>query len=182
MKRVKIAAVIMAILCALSVVVIAAYDSSEDPLVSLSYLNDIFKYEILSIVDQRIDNAKVDIKAELQGTVPQDTSGSETGPADTGSQQAAYYGYEVLELHDGDEVYAITPCDIMLRAGSALCIAPNPTQGISDYTDGVELYNGMSFTKNHMCLIPRGDGRGLRATSESVFIEIRGEYTVVTKQ
>ncbi|MBQ7599608.1 MAG: hypothetical protein IJU57_02930 [Clostridia bacterium] len=179
MKRVKIAAVIMAILCALSVVVIAAYDSSEDPLVSLSYLNDIFKYEILSIVDQRIDNAKLDIKTELAGTVVQPQDTADTSEA---QQPEKYYGYEVLELHDGDEVYAITPCDIMLRAGTAVCIAPNPSQGISDYTDAVELLNGMAFTKNHMCLIPRGDGRGLRATSESVFIEIRGEYTVVTKQ
>ena len=76
-------------------------------------------------------------------------------------------------------MYADGACDIMLRAGKATCIAPDPTQGLADYTDASEIYNGQELTKNHMCLIPRGDGRGIRAASESVFIMIRGEYTIV---
>jgi len=46
-------------------------------------------------------------------------------------------------------------------------------------TTAAEIYNAQALTKNHMCLIPRGDGRGVRATSESVFIMIRGDYTIV---
>ena len=46
-------------------------------------------------------------------------------------------------------------------------------------TDASEIYNGYSLTKNHLCLIPRGDGRGVVATSDSVYIMVRGDYTIV---
>ena len=170
-KTTKITAVILAVVIGLAVVVLAAYDSSEDPLVSLSYLSEIFKREILGIVDTKIDA----LRTELSDAQPSQPAETEQQPA----VPSTAAGYEVVELTEGDEIYAISPCDIMLRAGTAVCIAPDANQGISDYTDGVELYNGYAFTKNHMCLIPRGDGRGLRATSISVFIEIRGEYTIV---
>ena len=67
----------------------------------------------------------------------------------------------------------------MLRAGSAYCVAPDASQGIADYTAGAEIYNYQYLTKNHMCLIPRGDGRGIVADSESVFVMVKGEYTIV---
>ena len=165
-KTSRIVAAVLAVLIGLTIVVVSAYDSSEDPLVSLSYLNDIFKDQILAIVDNRIDGLRADVTNMMTGGVPGEGTSS---------------GYVVLELHMGDEVYAITPCDIMLRSGTAVCIAPSATQGIADYTAAVEIMDGQPFVKNHMCLIPRGDGRGMRATSDIVYIEIRGEYTVVTK-
>ena len=66
----------------------------------------------------------------------------------------------------------------MGEAGNASCIAPDPSQGIADFT-GLEIYDGQPLTLNHMCLIPRGDGRGIVAQSESVFVMVRGEYTIV---
>lgn len=95
------------------------------------------------------------------------------------SVTTASSSYEVVELGYGDALYAASACDIMLRSGSAYCLAPDASQGISDYTAGVEIYNYQYLTKNHMCLIPRGDGRGIFADSESVFVMVRGEYTIV---
>ena len=79
----------------------------------------------------------------------------------------------------GDAIYAVSSCEIILRANDVICIAPDETQGIADLTSGSEIYNGMRLTKNHLCLIPRGDGRGILATSNSVFVMVRGEYTIV---
>ena len=56
-------------------------------------------------------------------------------------------GYEVVELKYGDCLFANAACDIMLRSGSAFCIAPDATQGISDYTAGVEILNKEPLTK-----------------------------------
>ena len=67
----------------------------------------------------------------------------------------------------------------MLRAGTAVCIAPDAGQGLADITGGYEIYNGDYLTKNHMCLIPRADGRGIIAQSQSVFIMVRGDYYIV---
>ena len=181
-KNLTIIASILAVCAAFGVTVAAAYDSSEDPLITWSYLRDIFKPEILDIIDERFEEYDIFLREseeekewESEENIPEDnyTEPSETLPA-------ASNFFEVIELRDGDALYAISPCEIMLRAGSAFCIAPDEKQGIAQYT-GEEIYNNMPLTKNIMCLIPRGDGRGILAASESVFIMVRGDYTIVRK-
>jgi len=172
MKKIAVIAVVAVLLCALGVSV-AAYDSSEDPIISLSYLTDIFKAQILTEVDKRVET---EVNAKLAGYTPSTQSDSAT---DGSTASSASSEFVVVELTTGDELYAAGACDIMLRAGTAICTAPDLKQGIADYTDATEIYAGESLVKNHMCLIPRGDGRGVIATSESVFIMVRGNYTVV---
>ena len=155
----------------------ASYDSSEDPLISLSYLTETFRPSIEKDYKERI--------AILEEKIAQLTNGTTTGTTDTSapaapteSTKGAMPGYEVVELKYGDCLFANAACDIMLRSGSAFCIAPDATQGISDYTAGVEILNKEPLTKNHMCLIPRGDGRGIMATAQSIYVMVRGEYTI----
>lgn len=165
-KIIKITAIAAAALAAFGVTAAAAYDSSEDPIVSLSYLTKIFKTELLEELNETIE---AEIAERMENLDPSDYQPS----------SSASSTYEVVELGWGDALYAAGPCDIMLRSGSAYCIAPDASQGISDYTAGVEIYNYQYLTKNHMCLIPRGDGRGIMADSESVYVMVKGEYTIV---
>ena len=186
--------VFLAVSLTLGLTAAAAYDSSEDPIISLSYLQNIFKaqiieeiYERISELEDRIADGYEDRDTESDTEETEDTEaeteteeiytppGEETTPQD----QTLSSSYEVIKLSKGDAVYAVSACDIMLRSGSALCIAPDANQGIADYTSAEEILGGMPLTKNHMCLIPRGDGRGLLATSETVYIMIRGDYTIV---
>lgn len=181
MNKKKIIATVTggALAIGLGLTVYAAYDSAEDPIISLSYLRDIFKVEMMDEIDTKFAELEKKINNASSSTVP--TQPTETTPAepDTGLSQGDLY--EVVELGLGDALYSASACDIILRAGTATCIAPDPTQGISDLTDAVEIYNGMNLTKNHLCLIPRGDGRGVLAASDSVFLMIRGDYTIVEK-
>ena len=165
---------IIAIIAAAAIVIglgvsVFAYDSSTDPIVSLSYLTDIFKPMMTREFETKIDSKVSEAVSKLGGSVP---SSSET-PSSSDS------GYVVVELGKDDELYAEDACDIMLRSGSAVCIAPDEKQGIADYTDATEIMRNQSLVKNHMCLIPRGDGRGVRATSDSVYIMVRGSYIIV---
>lgn len=165
------------VIAALAVTAFAAsYDSSEDPLISLSYLTETFRPSIEKDYKERIAALEEKIEQLSTGgsTMETTTTTTETNTA----SESAMPGYTVVELNYGDCLFASGACDIMLRAGSAFCIAPDPTQGISDYTAGVELLNKDSLTKNHMCLIPRGDGRGIMATAQSVYVMVRGEYTI----
>lgn len=171
-KILKFTAACLAAAAALGITVAAAYDSSEDPLITWSFLNDIFKPEILDAIDDRFAEYDIVLEENKDKEDPSDDYAEET-------VSAASMAYEVIELKYGDAIYAVSACDIMLRSGSATCIAPDEKQGIADYTSGEEIYNGMPLTKNHMCLIPRGDGRGVYAASESVFIMVRGDYTIV---
>ncbi len=175
-NKIIIISVAIAIVAALGITVAAAYDSSEDPLISLSYLRDVFRPDIFEELEERFYALEESLMLAIEERID-DNSGN----GDGAQSPTASYGYEVIELTTGDELYAVSACDIMLRAGKASCIAPDPSQGIADYTSAAEIYNGQALTLNHMCLIPRGDGRGIVAESESVFIMIRGDYTIVKK-
>jgi len=170
-KFTTITALVIAALAAFGVTAAAAYDSSEDPIVSLSYLTKIFKTDLLEELNETIEDeiARRMDNLDLSQYQP---SYQEPAPAVSST-------YEVVELSWGDALYAAGACDIMLRSGSAYCIAPDASQGIADYTAGAEIYNYQYLTKNHMCLIPRGDGRGIMADSTGVFVMVRGEYTIV---
>lgn len=171
LKFIKGAAIATAVVAAIGVTAAAAYDSSEDPLITLSYLTKIFKTELLEELNNSIED---EIARRMDNLDISDYTSSGSSSVTTASSS-----YEVVELGYGDALYAASACDIMLRSGSAYCLAPDASQGISDYTAGVEIYNYQYLTKNHMCLIPRGDGRGIFADSESVFVMVRGEYTIV---
>ncbi len=173
-NKIIIISVVVAIIAALGITVAAAYDSSEDPLVSLSYLREVFEPDLF----EKLEDKFYSLEEYLVNTIEDRL---EDNTADNNGSASGSYGYEVIELTTGDELYAVSACDIMLRAGSASCIAPDPTQGIADYTSAAEILNGQPLTLNHMCLIPRGDGRGIVAESASVFIMIRGDYTIVKK-
>ncbi len=189
-KKIKIFAAVVAVALSLGATVLAAtYDSSEDPLISLSYLTYIFKPEIQKDYEKHLAALEARVEALEGGTyeAPETDAPETDDPViDTRPETdvpevdpAPSAVYEVIELSAGDALYAVSPCDIMLRAGTATCIAPDASQGIADYTDAIEIYDGQALTKNHMCLIPRGDGRGILATSDSVYIMVRGDYTIV---
>ncbi len=174
-KKFTIPAIVLAAAAAFGVTTAAAYDSSEDPLISLSYLTKIFKTELLEELNETIEAEIAERMQNLdmsQYQPPKEEPKEEPVPAVSST-------YEVVELSWGDALYAASACDIMLRSGSAYCIAPDASQGIADYTAGTEIYNYEYLTKNHMCLIPRGDGRGIMADAQSVFVMVRGEYTIV---
>ena len=174
-KNIVVGAVLASLVAGLALTAAAAYDRSSAPLITLRYLRDVFKVELMNEVDEK-----------LAGYTPSSGSSSETTPAETepevpSSDTSASQTYEVIELTNGEALYAVNACEIILRSGSAVCTAPDAKQGIADMPDASEIYNGYSLTKNHLCLIPRGDGRGVVATSDSVYIMVRGDYTIVEK-
>ena len=163
----------------------AGYDSSTNPIVTLNYLTNNFKKEILEAVDERINAKIAEITDKLEAaeptvTAPEPEPQSEPDPVViTQPAPAPSTAYEVVQLDNGDALYAEDSCEVILRAGYAVYIAPDPTQGLADTTNGYEIYNGQALSKNHTCLIPRADGRGILATSDSVYIMVRGEYSIV---
>lgn len=168
---------ILALAAALTVTVFAAaYDSSEDPIISLSYLTEVFRPSIVKDYEAKIAalEARIDTLSAGGNT---ETTPPVQEPEPTPAQENT--AFEVVQMKYGDCLFAEGAVEIMLRAGAAVCIAPDAAQGLSDYTEGKEIYNGEALTKNHMCLIPRGDGRGIMATAESVYIMVRGEYNLV---
>ena len=154
-------------------VVSYAYDGASDPLISLSYLLQYKQQEVdpeISALETRIRELENRLNALTQSTLPGTSAPSVASPE---------AGYQIVQVDAGVRVIATSPCDIMLRSGTAIVVTPYEGQGISDYTEGTELLNGDSVAINHMLLIPREDGRGIQITSATAFIMIRGEFTLV---
>lgn len=127
--------------------------SSQDPLVTLSYLNDTFFNSIMQRVDQRI--------------------AERTGQALPGSSSPSFV---VVTLNDGQILTGGVGCEVMLRVGGAVCVSPSDP-GLIDETAGTTLANGASLLQNHLYMMTI-DGRGVRASGGTAKVLARGTYTV----
>lgn len=121
--------------------------SRGDPLVTLSYLNDTYLPKILS---------------ELQGKTS-DSSGTAAN-------------FVVVDLTKGQALTVKSGCEVMLRSGSAVCVATS-APGLINETTAESIDNGGALTKNHLYLSTI-DGRSVKATADGVKVLVRGSYSV----
>ena len=140
----------------------AAAGGSEDPLVTLSYLNDTFLGDILQRVDEKIAARNSQIVQQLGG---QGTAGSATAAT-----------FTVVTLSSGQVLTGDIGCEVMLRVGSASCVAPS-TPGMIDTTTAGTLNNGGALVQNHLYMMTI-EGRGVQATAATTKLLVRGSYTV----
>ena len=140
----------------------AAAGGSEDPLVTLSYLNDTFLGDILQRVDEKIAARNSQIVQQLGG---QGTVGSATAAT-----------FTVVTLSSGQVLTGDIGCEVMLRVGSASCVAPS-TPGMIDMTTAGTLNNGGALVQNHLYMMTI-EGRGVQATAATTKLLVRGSYTV----
>ena len=154
---VKRALAMLLVCLALTATVSMAADagSSGDPLVTLSYLNDTYLKEILAKVDSKI--------AQRGGSL----SGGSSGEASS---------FVLVTLQNGQTLKGGIGCEVMLRVGTAVCVASS-APGLIDATGGSTINNGAALTKNHIYMMTIED-RGVKATAATVKLLVRGSYTV----
>ncbi|MCK5811979.1 MAG: hypothetical protein KAG94_03720 [Clostridiales bacterium] len=83
--------------------------------------------------------------------------------------------WQVIELSAGLTIYASDTSEVVLRSGTAKAIGNKYDEGLSDITSGNDLKDGEYITKDHLLIIPRGDGRGVVAIT-TCFILYKGLY------
>ena len=126
--------------------------SAQDPLVTLSYLNETFFNSIMDRVDQKI--------------------AQRTGQAVSGESAS----FAVVTLSQGQTLTGGIGCEVMLRVGSAVCVSPSDP-GLIDETAGTTLAGGGALVQNHLYMMTI-EGRGVRASADVVKVLTRGSYTV----
>lgn len=136
--------------------------SSGDPLVTLSYLNDTFMSTIMQNVDQKIA-ARNSQLAQSGGLVP----GGGTGTSAT---------FTVVTLSSGQTLTGDIGCEVMLRVGTAVCVASS-SPGLIDETTAGTLNNGGALAQNHLYMMTI-ENRGVRATAATTKLLVRGSYTI----
>ena len=132
--------------------------SSQDPLVTMSYLNETFLGNVLQKVDEKIAarNAQLGISA--------------------GSGASAASNFTVVTLTSGQVLTGDIGCEVMLRVGTAVCVSPS-SPGLIDETAATALNNGSALVQNHLYMMTI-EGRGVRATAGTTKLLVRGSYTV----
>jgi|GEM_PF-1123292 len=195
--------------------VYAAYSSEDDPLISLSYVNEVLLPQIKDMVYDIIDGKDV---SDVVATTPADTTDetaetvepgettdeietteevvTTTAPETTAAETTAApeplfpigtvntgAKYNVVNLLAGQTLFAsVNSCELIVRSGNTKVVSPFTAkweeQGVSDITDGVEIYNDGKVPTNHSIIIPRDDGRGVVALDGGAWVMVRGDYII----
>ena len=165
MKNLKKSVIIFALIVGLLTFGVSAdeaYSSKNDPLVSLSYVNDVLGPQIMSQVLAKIESDYVKI-SDLT-----DMSAGELA---------------LVTLNNGDTLMSKGICEIVVVSGSVTALITSSSnveagQGLIDVTDGTVVTNGSVVSLNHKIIIPKADGRGIVVTGDGVTVLVRGAYTI----
>lgn len=84
--------------------------------------------------------------------------------------------YKAISLEAGQTLLGKEGTELILRSGEATAL-DNGANGISDVTAGTDLWTGNAVAANHLLLIPREDGRGVKAKT-IIWVMVRGGYTI----
>ncbi len=81
--------------------------------------------------------------------------------------------FDVVFAESGRVIYGDSSTEMILRGGSATVVCGE--NSLCDVTNGEDLANGANVPYNHLVIIPVGDGRGVRVTSDA-YLMIKGGY------
>ncbi len=157
------------------------YNPEEDPLITLSYIEKVIK----PAYDEKIEDLTKEVGKlndavfALQNALTEANKKIDELSAVEPSTDAGIGQYEVVYLEEGAKLMAKTPCEIILRTGSAIAVSII-SNGLNDITDGTEILNANPIPLYHALIVPRGDdGRGIQITSADAYVMVRGEYEIV---
>ena len=163
-----LAAVIM--ISGMSIFATASPGTQDDPLITLSYLTNVFRPQVMNDVrtteqemTQRFESRITELESRLQA------GGSGQAASGTADQ------FHVVTLTGNQSLTASVGTEIMLRIGTAEASGSAPA--LINYTTGTTIASGAALTANHMYLVTI-EGNGIRATAGTVRVLVRGSYTV----
>ncbi len=171
-KKVVIGAavlVLVALVSGLTTMAVTNYGSRNDPLVTLSYLNDTLAPQLEAKFNEALEKKVSEMTGEFQKIA------DAAGGGATGSSQPS--GFTVVTLKNGQTVTCGVGTEIMLRLGTAVS-AGSDTPRLIDETGGRSVTDaGAALTVNHMYMVTI-KGNGIKATRDNTKILICGDYTI----
>ena len=155
--------------------------SRGDPLVTLSYLEKKATPALLEQVEAKLTQREGELREQLTAVADQYVQEVEDKLRQSGGGSAPGAGsadsaYQVVTLSAGQAITGNGACEFLLRTGTAVCVADS-APGLVDMTGGGTLAAGGELTANHLYLATIA-GRGVRASSASVTLMVRGGYTI----
>lgn len=146
-----------------------AAGDQEDPLVTLSYLNQTAIPQIVEQVEERTAQRQEELEESFRTQLSQYQQGGQGG----GSASA---GYTLVTLAQGQGMRLEVGCEVLLRVGSA-SVQADSSPALIDLSTGGTVNSGASLEKNHLYMSTI-EGRTLTADAATVKVLVRGGYTV----
>ena len=84
--------------------------------------------------------------------------------------------WQTVQLSSGKVLSCGSGAEFVVRSGKAVTV-DSTGNGIPDLTDGISVMAGQTVAKNHLFLVPRSDGRGVKAVG-TVWIMYKGAIDV----
>ena len=174
----RITAVIGAIIL-VSVTLIGAFSVSAtggdqtDPLITLSYLTQVVKPELMTKVDEKVAANEQALLGKVDAAIGDYSKKMEEALGGTGGDGAAY---TVVSLSKDELLCPNAGVEILLRTGTAV-ISAGSVPVMLDATSGVTVGIGGALQANHLYVVPL-EGAVISATEDCTLL-VRGEYVVV---
>lgn len=159
---------------ALTALLGAAAGGQSDPLVTLSYLNEVSTPAILKQVDTKLDSREAALVDKLNASIAQYEKDMESKLGTSGGGGSSSV-FSVVTVKSGQKLLGGVGCELLLRSGSATCVAAS-APGLIDSTDGSTLAAGGGVQPNHLYL-STAEGRGILASGD-VTVMVRGSYSI----
>ena len=147
-----------------------AAGDQEDPLVTLSYLNQTAIPQIVEQVEDRTAQRQEELEESFRTQLNQYQQGNQGG-------ETASAGYTLVTLAQGQVMHLEVGCEVLLRVGSA-SVQADSSPALIDLSTGGTVNSGASLEKNHLYMSTI-EGRTLSADAATVKVLVRGGYTVV---
>ncbi len=164
--------VAVAFISGVSILAATSFGTTSDPLVTLSYLNQRLKPQIMAEVSAEISAAQASQQPALEARVNEFKASVD---AKLGGSTAESAGFTLVTLSKNQTVTCSVGTELLLRIGTATATGSAPA--LVDSTTGGTLSSGGALSTNHMYMVTI-QGNGFKATANTVKILIRGTYTV----
>lgn len=122
---------------------------ADDPLVTKSYVDDKINKALEKLNSNPQEGSNVNINA---------------------------ISYTPVMVTVGQTIYGKEGTEIILRSGKGTAVVPT-REGIANITTGQDLKNDAFVGRNHLLIIPRDDGRGIKVTENAWFL-VKGDYSI----
>ena len=146
-----------------------AAGDQEDPLVTLSYLNQTAIPQIVEQVEERTAQRQEEREESFRTQLNQYQQGNQGG-------ETASAGYTLVTLAQGQVMQLEVGCEVLLRVGAA-SVQADSSPALIDLSAGGTADGGAALEKNHLYMSTI-EGRTLTADAATVKVLVRGGYTV----
>ena len=146
-----------------------AAGDQEDPLVTLSYLNQTAIPQIVEQVEERTAQRQEELEESFRTQLNQYQQGNQGG-------ETASAGYTLVTLAQGQVMQLEVGCEVLLRVGAA-SVQADSSPALIDLSAGGTADGGAALDKNHLYMSTI-EGRTLTADAATVKVLVRGGYTV----